>query len=232
MDRILRLMVDIHWRPACNGEACWQATRNMVSSGTEYVNVGNELNKGIQYVDILTVINIKTEGVCLEYCPFRKVQAGAFVAVCNQLQPQPHQRYSSLHPSKQFHLNNPPSTSIRCLLHKSTHLTSTQPKIFTFTNSVARSHSPSYHGTLCQHFPSLSLPGHLIALTGLVRRVRRPRLHQQVQRAEAGQEPSLDNLQDLRRLEGNCRRGNVGRPRLHHFPREAAQRKVQGPSRQ
>jgi hypothetical protein len=68
--------------------------------------------------------------------------------------------------------------------------------------------------------------------TGLLRRLGRPRLYLQVQRAEAGQDASLHHLQDQRRLERNCRRRDVHRPRLRRLPRETHQRKEQGPPRQ
>jgi hypothetical protein len=58
------------------------------------------------------------------------------------------------------------------------------------------------------------------------------RVHHCIQRPQARQVDQVDHLQDLGRLEGDCRRGLVDRGQLLRLPREAPQRKEQGPKRQ
>jgi len=58
------------------------------------------------------------------------------------------------------------------------------------------------------------------------------RVHHCIQRPQARQVDQVDHLQDLGRLEGDCRRRLVDRGQLLRLPREAPQRKEQGPKRQ
>lgn len=57
---------------------------------------------------------------------------------------------------------------------------------------------------------------------------RRARVHHQVQRTQAWKVSQVDHLQDLRRLEGDCRRGVLHHRRLCRIQRKAPERKEQG----
>ena len=66
----------------------------------------------------------------------------------------------------------------------------------------------------------------------LIQSLRSTRMHLDLQRAEAGQGPEVDHLQDLGRLEADRGRGDVVTGRLHRVSGEAAEREVEGPEGQ